>query len=64
VIGSRDGRAARFDKAPNKTKLIAKIRPDLRMPEASISNPMWSMIFAVFSRAQGPLPLAAVEGDS
>jgi hypothetical protein len=34
------------------------------MPEASISNPMWSMIFAVFSLALGPLPLAAVEGDS
>jgi hypothetical protein len=58
------GAPQRFDKASNETKLIAKIRPDLRTPEASISNPIWSMIFADFSPAQGPSPLAAVDGDS
>jgi hypothetical protein len=42
MTGSRGGSAPqRFDKASNETKLVTKIRPDLRAPEASISNPIW-----------------------
>ncbi len=55
MIGSRGGSAPqRFDKALNKTNLLAKIRPDLRTPEASINNPILSTIVADFSLAQGP----------
>jgi hypothetical protein len=54
----------RFVKASPETKLVAKIRLDLRTPEASISNPIWSMTIADFSLAQGPPLFAAIEGDS
>jgi hypothetical protein len=56
MIGSRGGSAPqRFDKAFNETKLVAKIRPDLRTPEASISNPILSMLFADFLLSIGRL---------